>query len=193
MANLIVNPYSTMYPYSTMSYVNPTVINATALTPSTSFPVASVVPIVPTVTSLTNTIMAPLAPSVVSYQDVNADRNLRSEVTEYFFEKILKNWLKYHFLELYQMVVVSGGKANLIGDVTQIASNTKNDPTENAIKYEFIVDNFMTKNDVYKLLGQFRKINSLNWWDLKHYSDKVRHYIFHKVSKQMKKEVVRSK
>jgi len=178
MASQFIYPY----PY------NPTIINASALTPNTTFPV----PVVPTVASLTNTIMAPLAPSVVTYQDVNGDRHLRTEVTEHFFDKVLRNWLKYHYLELYQMVVVSNGKASLIKDIAQVTSNTKNDPSENAVKYEFIVDNYMTKNDVYRLLNKFRKINSLNWWDLKHYSDKVRHYILHRVSRQMKKEIIKA-
>lgn len=91
------------------------------------------------------------------------------------------------------MVVVSGGSAHLVKDVNQVKTNTKSDPTENAIKYEFIIDNFLTKNDVYNLLGKFRKLNNLNWWDLKQYSDKVRSFIHHKVRKYMVKQIVEGK
>jgi len=182
-----------------LSYVNPSVINASALTPSTSFVVPGIsnIPMVPTVstitsTSLSNTVLAPVLPSVISYQDVNADRNLIAQVTDYFFDKLLKNWLKYHFLELYQLVNVSNGTADLIKDMKEATTNIKNDPTENGIKYTFLVDNYMTKNDINKLLSQFRKINSLNWWDLKNYSDKVRHYILHKVTKCIKRDIIRN-
>jgi len=155
------------------------------------------VPMVPTISaitsaSLSNTYMTPLLPSVISYQDVNGDRNLRAQVTDYFFDKLLKNWLKYHFLELYHLVSINNGTATLIKDIKEATSNVKNDPTENGIKYTFLIDNYMTKNDIYKLLSQFRNMNNLNWWDLKHYSDKVRHYILHKVSKCITKDIIKT-
>jgi hypothetical protein len=133
--------------------------------------------------------MTPILPSVISYQDVNADRNLKTKVVETFFDKLLKNWLKYHYLELYQLVSVSNGTASLIKDISQAATNNKNDPTENGIKYTFLVENYINKNKLYKLLNKFRKFNNLNWWDLKYYSDKVRHYILHQVSRSIKRDI----
>jgi hypothetical protein len=195
MATSIVGLNALSYP----SYFNPSIINASALNPVTSFPVPliSTVPMVPTISTITpgslpNTVLAPILPSVFASQDVNNDRNLREQVTNYFFDKLLKNWLKYHFLELYQLVIVSNGTANLIKDMAQATTNTKNDATENSIKYTFLVDNYMTKKDIYTLISQFRKINGLNWWDIKHYADKVRSYIKHKVTKTIKKDIVRS-
>ena len=74
----------------------------------------SVISLVPTISSvtpslLTNTMFSPILPSVYSYQDINGDRNLRIQVTNYFFDKLLKNWLKYNFLDLYQLINVSNG------------------------------------------------------------------------------------
>ena len=38
--------------------------------------------------------------------------------------------------------------------------NTKNVQAEDDIKFEFIVDNYITKNDLYKLLEKFRNTNN---------------------------------
>ena len=78
---------------------------------------------------------------------------------------------------------------DLIKNISQAKTNLKNDPVENGIKYTFLVDNFMTKKNIYKLLSQFRKLNDLNWWDLKNYSHKVRQYIHYKVTKFIKKNI----
>lgn len=187
-----INPGSTAI-YPSLYYPTPQVISATALTPSAYIPYATV-PTVASVANLSNyPPFAPLYPSVVTYPDINSDRNLKQQVTEYFFEKVLKNWLRYHYLELYPLVVVSGGVASLVKDFKQAESNTKSDQTTDGIKYEFIVDNFLTKKDVFALLSKFRKINGLNWWDLKQHSDKVRKFIQYKVLKYMKKQIMSKK
>ncbi len=93
------------------------------------------------------------------------------------------------------LVVVVDNKASLIKDISESETKTiqKNDPHENGIKYEYIVDNFITKKDVYVLLSKFRKLSQLNWWDLKKHSDKIRKFIQHKVSKYMKNEILSKK
>ena len=183
-----VNTFPNTYtPFPYVYQPTPTVVSASALTPSTAFPVS----LVPTVASVLPNY--PYFPNVVAYQDVNADSNLRRQVTDMFFEKVLNNWMKYQFLDLYSMVSVSGGSAQLVKNLDQVKTNTKNDPAENSVKYEFLIDNFLTKNDVYNLLGKFRKMNNLNWWDLKHHSDKVRKYIHHKVRKYILRQIVEGK
>lgn len=192
LPSITINPGSQTLSYPSLIYPTSQIISATALTPSSLIPYAPI-PSVPTISSLINLSsyapLQPIYPSVVSYPDVNANRELRQQVTEYFFDKVIRNWLKYHYLALYNLVIVSGGVASLIKDLKHIETNAKNDPSENAIKYEFIVDNFLTKNDVYALLDKFRKLNQLNWWDLKHHSDEVRKYIEHKVKKYMLKQI----
>jgi hypothetical protein len=182
--------------YSYPSYVNPTVISASAFTPSTSYPVSyySTVPTVPTISAITsaslaNTIMGPFMPSVMPVQDVNADKSLRRQVTNYFFDKVSQNWLKYSYLELYNYVNVNNGEASLIKNIKDAETNTKNDPAENAIKYTFIVNNYITKNDVYKLLSNYRKKHHCNWWDLKKLSSGVKRYIFSNINECMLDEI----
>lgn len=176
--------------YPPFIYPSSTTISASVLTPSTMFPV----PLVPTVAGLssitTHPFVNPLIPSIVSYPDVNSNKELRRDITEYFFEKLVNNWLKYHYIELYHMLVVNGEQVSLIKDINLMTSNNKNDPKENALKYQFLLINYFPKNDVYKLLDKFRKVNGVNWWDIKHLSDDVRKFIQHKVTKYMKKQIM---
>jgi len=137
---------------------------------------------------MTNPLIPPY-PNVVSYQDVNNDRNLKSQVLEYFYNKLLNNWLKFHYTDLYYMITVSNGKASLIKNISEIENNKKNDRSDNDIKYEFLVDNYLRKKDVYSLLSKFRKLNTLNWWDLKQHSEKVRLFIHHKVKQYIRYEI----
>lgn len=165
-------------------YYNPPVISASALTPSTIIPFTT---IANTTIPFPSTAFpyGPVYPSAIAYPDINADKLLREQVTNYFFEKIINNWLRYHYLDIYKYVIISDGKAMLVKNEKQIENNVKNDAKENAIKYEFIVDNYLTKQDVAYLLNKFRKINNINWWDIKNHSEKVRKYIKHKVIKLM--------
>ena len=183
LPSISINPVT-----SPLIYPTSQIISATALSPST------LIPSLPTVSSLINLSnyapLQPIYPSVISYPDVNYNRELRRQVTEYFFEKVVKNWLKYHYLDLYNFVTVSNGIASLTKDIKTTDSSSKSDPSINAIKYEFIINNFLTKDDVYVLLNKFRKINQINWWDLKHHSDKVRKYIEHKVKKYMMSQIL---
>jgi hypothetical protein len=182
-----------------LSYVNPTVISASAYTPSTTFavPLYSTIPTVPTIStistissaSLANTIMSPIMPSILPVQDVNADKNLRRQVTNYFYDKVSQNWVKYSYLELYNYFTVNNGEVSLIKNIKDAETNTKNDPVENAIKYTFIVKNYITKNDVYKLLSNYRKEHRCNWWDLKKLSSSVKRYIFSNINEYILDEI----
>jgi hypothetical protein len=178
--------------YTPIIYPSSTVIGASALTPSSMVPIS----LVPTVASLTNfsaiathPLVNTLIPSVVTYPDVNSNKNLTSEITEYFFEKLVNNWLKYQYIELYHMLQVNSDKVYLIKSLDQIATNNKSDPKENALKYQFLLINYFAKSDVQKLLNKFRKQKGVNWWDIKHMSDDVKKYIQHKVGKYIQKQI----
>jgi len=189
-----LNTMNSLYP--SLMFPTPQVISASSISPFPTYPSYSTYPNYPTLTTIPGMTtvssvsnlspMLPMVPSILTYQDLNVDQNLRKEVTEYFFNKLLKNWLKYHYLNLYSMVKVSNGKASLVASSNEV----KNDPTENAIKYEYIIDNFITKKDMYKLLDKFRRHNNLNWWDLKQYSDNIRKYIQGKIMKLMEKTMM---
>jgi hypothetical protein len=199
-----------------MNYITPTILSSSVLTTpyyqniplvptirstinlnsfnplSTISPIPSIYPtipsIYPTIPSIYPTIPS-IYPSLIPYQDINNDRHLKAQVTEYFFKKVIKNWLRYHYLDLYRLVNVIDNKASLIKNMSEFETNTKNDTTENGIKYEFIIDNFITKKDVYILLCKFKKLSNLNWWDLKKHCDKIRKFIQYKVTKYMKNEI----
>ena len=179
--------------YTPFIYPSSTVVSASALTPSNIVPIS----LVPTVSSLTNfstitthPLVNTLIPSVITYPDVNSNKNLTSEITEYFFEKLVNNWLKYQYIELYYMLVVTGDKVSLVKNLEEVNSNTKSDPKENAIKYQFLLINYFAKSDVQSLLNKFRKQKGVNWWDIKHMSDDVRKFIQHKVTKYIKNQIV---
>ena len=184
-----------------MNYITPTILSSVLTTPyyqnipllptvrstisinpfnplSTISPIPSIYPTIPSI-----------YPSLIPYQDINNDRHLKAQITEYFFKKVIKNWLRYHYLDLYKLVNVIDNKASLIKNMSEFETNTKNDTTENGIKYEFIIDNFITKKDVYILLCKFKKLSGLNWWDLKKHCDKIRKFIQYKVTKYMKNEI----
>ncbi len=185
---------TTVYPTTTTTvypalYPSSTVISASALT-SFSSPVIPISTIPSVSTFLTNTVMTPIYPSVVTYQDVNSDPDLRSKVTEQLYSKVINSWLKYQYLDIYQMFSVSNNKVSLVSDIKQAEANTKQSDSDLNLIYQHLVSNYVSKNDVYKLLDKFRKINNLNWWDLKHHSDKVRKYIHHKIFKYVKSEVL---
>lgn len=178
----------TPYPLITTSTIPmPTIVSTPILQPSLLNPIMPQLlsPMTPQLLSpMMQPAFIPVYPNTVSYQDVNNDRNLKAQVVEYFYNKILKNWLKFHYTDLFHLLTVSDGKVVLTKNVNDTENNIKN----NDIKYEYLVDNFFRKKDILQLLSKFRKINSLNWWDLKQHSDKVRMYVHHKVKQYMKQD-----
>lgn len=154
----------------------PTVnISPTALKPNTIFP------LVPTIQSVLSPSLMPtplFSTSLVP--NINNDSDLREKVSEYFYKKIYNNWLKYQYLDLYKLLSVKNG-------VVVLSKSDTN--TDFDVKYEYIMKKFLSKNDIYTLLKHFIKINQLNWWELKEYSNEVKNFIYHKVKKYMKHEL----
>jgi hypothetical protein len=184
--------------YPSLLYPSQTVVNASALTPSTMFPVLTnplaTVPVLPTIGSVsTYPTLAPIIPSVISYQDVNSDGKMRQEMTNYYYDKIVNNWLRFHYGDIYKLFVVSGNSVNLVKDLAEAEANTKSDPASDTAKYHYLVDNYLSKKDVYKLIDKFRKINSINWWDVKQYNDKFRNFVRHKITKYILKQITQPK
>ena len=193
-----ISPYST-FPLITSSTIPiSTIISNSALLPTAFNPFItnSVIPTSfisnpymsnPVIPTIGISPIIPTYPNFVAYQDVNNDRNLKSQVLDYFYNKLLNNWLKYHYIDLYQMLIVSNGKVMLIKNINDIDNNKNSD---NDIKYDYLLDNYLRKKDVYSLLSKFRKINNLNWWQLKEHSEKVRMFIHHKVKQYIKYEIM---
>lgn len=171
--------------------LTPTVISASTYSP---LPYQTVIPIVNTVGSVFNypinyPVINPIYPSIVTYPDVNGNKHLRKQITEYFTEKIRNNWLKYHYLEIYGFVKVEGQSAKLISNLSEFDSNAKNSQSDSTIKHHFIIHNYLKQNDIYVLLEKFRKLNDLNWWDIKKHSDKFRKFVQYKLTKYIKAQI----
>lgn len=181
--NVNVNPGGFQMPQLMM----PTTITANALTPNTQFFVPPIMTTLPGMTTLT-TPSSMVLPSTIIYPDVNNDRDLRHQVASYFMKKILGNWLKYHFLDVYPLISISGGSPKLISDIKQEESNK--DTKNNDLKYDFIVKEYINEHYITKLLNKYRKRNGVDWWDLKHFSDKIRKYIGTKLYKHIKHDIV---
>ena len=175
------------------SVLNQTVISASAMP---SLPaITSTIPVtlfsVPTVASIIgpNPSILSLIPSVVAYPDLNQDKNLRREIIDYIYDKVINNWLKYYYLGLYKLFVVENGKVNLVKTFEAADKNNKIDNTENMKKYEFMLSNYFDKKDVSRLLDRFRKKHGINWWDIKKRSDKFRSYLENKVLRYIYKQI----
>jgi hypothetical protein len=167
MTHLITSPF----PIPMTTVVSPTALVPTIFNPYVISPLNPLIP---------------RYPSVVAYQDVNNDRNLKVQVVAYFYTKITNNWLKYHYLDLYNMLHINNGKITIKNNSNE---NNSKDDNENDIKCKYIINNYITKNDLLKLLSKFRKMNGLNWWDLRKYSDKVRSYIHHKIKEAIRSDI----
>jgi hypothetical protein len=167
-----------------------------------------VIPYIPTVSSvmniganIPNSILSgyvmpqsiPLYPSVISYPDVNTNSDLRREVTEFFYNKVINNWLKYSYIDLYQMFIIKGDKVEIIHAIDDMKTNTKSSADDNMKKYKYMVANIISKNDVYKLLEKFRKINNINWWDIKKYADKFKKFVEVKMVKYITNTILSKK
>lgn len=175
------------------SVLNQTVISASAIP---SLPtVTSTIPVtlysVPTVASVIspNPTVFSLIPSVLAYPDLNQDKNLRQDVTNYIYDKVINNWLKYYYLGLYKLFVVENGKVSLVKTFEAAEKNSKSDNTNNMKIYEFMLSNYFDKKDISRLLDKFRKKHRINWWDIKKRSDKFRRYLEEKVLRYIYKQI----
>ena len=141
-------PISTILP---TNMLQPNVFNPFVISPVN--PLNSLIPnpLIPNPLISLNPLI-PRYPNVVAFQDVNNDRNLKAQVIAYFYTKIVNNWLRYHYLDLYQMFQISNGKAILSKNISD--TNTSKNDNENEIKLQYMIDNYLTKNDLLKLFYQ---------------------------------------
>lgn len=125
-------------------------------------------------------------PTMAVYPDLNLDSSLRKQITNKFYDKVINNWLKYQYMDLYRYVTASGNKASLIKNIDQLE---KVDDVVSDIKHNFLIDNFLSKNDLYVLLEKFVNKYRINWWDVKNYSLELKEFIHDKMLKHIKKEI----
>lgn len=174
-----VSPVTSVYPI-----YQPTVttIAASAISP---LPYVATVPTVPTIYSVNSYLPMQTYPNVVTYPDVNSNKQLRNNVIDYIYNKIVGNWLKYQYFDLYKLLEVSNGTVSFVKSMNKLDSSDKD---VNA-KYDFILRNFLNRETVSRLIDKFRRKNNINWWNIKDNSDVLRKYIQHKLEKFMKSQI----
>ena len=116
---------------------------------------------------------------------INDDPKLRKQVTEKIYKKICNSWLIYHYDDLLKYLKIKDNKVSLIDDI----KNLDNDKNNNEMKFKFILNYFITKNKIYKLICKFINDNNINWWDLKKHLHNLRSYIHYKIKNNIKHNI----
>jgi hypothetical protein len=124
--------------------------------------------------------------SYVSYQDINTDTNLRKTMTEYYYEKIL-DYLRDEFSNLFKYVIISNSSARLVKNMDEYEKNKYN---YDSIKEHFLLKYFITKDKIKHYLKKYVQKNNTNWYDLKNYKNKVNDYLYSKIKKDIKRNLV---
>lgn len=116
---------------------------------------------------------------------VNDDPNLRKQITEYFYNKIVKSWSLYHYKNLLDLIVIENNKPTLIKNLNNIDKNVNNNEEKN----KYLLSKYLTKKILYELLKEFVVKQNLNWWDVKLNQYELRTFIHKKVKKMMEKNI----
>jgi len=120
--------------------------------------------------------------------NLNNNPELRDEMVNYFWNKLLF-WIRYssRYSNLYDYLVVDTKTINIKLDTNQNITDQ-----EQILKYNFLIENVIEKNDLYYILDKFCSINAVNWWDLRKngIESKVKIYIHYKIVKYLKNNLI---
>ena len=101
-----------------------------------------------------------LIPNTIKYDSAE----LRKDMTKYFFEKTMNDWLSDDFSDLLKELKVKGDKI------------------------EYIAENIMTKYDMKTFLKKFVNKSGINWLDLRRNKSKVKRSIYKKLQSRISKK-----
>jgi len=186
MSFIEYNPYS-VNPYSLYSLNAPT-INPTAINPTTMYPamyptnIGTILPYAPAITSdMTHPFIPSYLPNIVTYPNVNTNKELRKQTTEKYYDTAINNWLKYSpmFSDIYNYISVSNNKASVISDINK--QDTKSDDASKNLKLQYIIHNILTKKYFYNILTKFTQKYNVNWWDIKDHTHELKSYLSKKI------------
>jgi hypothetical protein len=120
----------------------------------------------------------PLIRSPISYPNINNDPNLRKNMVNYFWNKLI-DWFKESSLykKILKNMYVVDNKVKMGID------NKPSDINNDTIKIVYILKEIINKKDLYDVLDKFCKINDVNYWDLQelHIKKYVKKYIYNKI------------
>jgi hypothetical protein len=102
----------------------------------------------------------PIIGTVYKYQDVNKDKTLRKDITN-FFRKKLFEWLdEDYYKDIKSYFQVDGSQ------VKKLDKQDKSFKDSKLIK-DHIYQHYYSYKKVYKLLRAYVKKYDVNWWDLR--------------------------
>mgnify|MGYP005627979049 CR=1 FL=1 len=117
-------------------------------------------------------------PTVITYLDVNSDKNLRKKMINKFMN-YLEEWIleDKKYLKLLQHFNVNGNKVNVS---KKKSKRTYNNSKKNKI-IKFILDEIIDKKDMKNILKKYVKKNKVNWYDLIDNKDDLQIFILDEI------------
>jgi hypothetical protein len=123
-------------------------------------------------------------PNVVVYTDINNDIEMRRKIVKYFYDIINDSWITYYFSDLFKYFIIENNNVKLVKSL----NNLSNKDTNSLIK-NYILNKYFKRNNIEKLINKFRKINDINWWEVKKYQDKFSKFIFSKLKYHLESKI----
>jgi hypothetical protein len=124
--------------------------------------------------------------SYITYQDINTDHDLRKRMTEYYIDKII-NYLKYEFKKLFKYLIISDSTVRLVKNMNEYEKNISK---YDIYKEKYLLDYFITREKIKYYLKKYVKKNNVNWYDLKNYKSQVINYLYTKIKKDIKRNLI---
>jgi len=130
-------------------------------------------------------------PRYIQVEDLNYNAHVRDQIVNTFYKKVVK-WLKGEsFEKIFSFFTISGGTADLIKNLKERESLQSRKLTEENKKIirAHILDFYLTKEFLAKVLDFFRLNNNINWYDLGDHKTDVKKYLRHKLKKRLINEI----
>jgi hypothetical protein len=124
-------------------------------------------------------------PNVVVYPDINNDYEMRRKITKYFYNIINDTWITYYFSSLFKYFIVEN-------NTVKLAKTSNNKDNDHMIK-NYILNKYLKKTNVEKLINKFRKINNIDWWEVKKHQDKFAKFILSKLKNHLESKIFNNK
>jgi hypothetical protein len=128
--------------------------------------------------------------NVPNYSNINNDAKIRKHIVKYFYNKTINKWLKSDskMSELLNMLYISKGKVF----VSKTSDNTTHLESKDDLnmKIDFIADHILKMNDMQDIIYRFVGKYNIAFVNLHDNKEKVKDYIYHKISKMLKKSIV---
>ena len=124
-------------------------------------------------------------PNIVSYPDINNDIEMRRKIVNYFYNVINDSWITYYFSNLLKYFIIENNEIKLIKSLNNLSDIKDN----NSLKKNYILNKYLKKSNIERLINRFRKINDINWWEVKKYQDKFAKYILAKLKYHLESKI----